>query len=143
MDGSPVTGHRKPAERGGKDIEEEQGDDELRGRHPDKGGHHDRAVEKAAAIEGCDGAEDDAEKYLKEDASGHQFSLLFYSDKTTANQLFSELLEHPLTNELTATKQLTQLRAPCGDDRNQDAIEASSDPRWPSTGAWRSPAGHP
>jgi hypothetical protein len=65
-----------------------------------------------------------------QDASGHQFSLLFYSDKTTASQLFSELQEHPLTNELTATKQPTQLLAPCGGDRNQDAIEASSDPRW-------------
>jgi hypothetical protein len=65
-----------------------------------------------------------------QDASGHQFSLLFYSDQTTASQLFGELQEHPLIDELVAAKQLTQLLAPCGSDKNQQAIEASSDPRW-------------
>lgn len=66
-----------------------------------------------------------------EDAVGHQFSLLFYSDAGTADALFAELQEHPLTAELLASRQLSQLLTPCGPpDQDQGAIAASSDPSW-------------
>lgn len=64
------------------------------------------------------------------DATGHQFSLLFYSDAGTASALFSELQAHPLTTELIAAHRLKQLLTPCGNPEGQKNLEASSDPSW-------------
>lgn len=64
------------------------------------------------------------------DAVGHQFSLLFYSNSTTAQSMFAELWTHPLTTELLASGELDKLLIPCTSDKNQTAIEAGSDPRW-------------
>lgn len=64
------------------------------------------------------------------DAVGHQFSLLFYSDKATADRLFAELAQDPLLPALIDRQYLTRLISPCGDPQPRRPLEATSDPSW-------------
>lgn len=64
------------------------------------------------------------------DALGHQFSLLFYSDRATAERLFAELQQDPLVPALIDRHYLSRLIAPCGDPQPRPQLEATSDPAW-------------
>lgn len=63
--------------------------------------------------------------------AGHQFSLIFFSDKTTAAQISQEIESAPLTHWLTDNGLIEKVRF---DQRNPEELgrlELTSDPAWP------------
>lgn len=64
------------------------------------------------------------------DSAGHRFSLLFYADAATAQQLFAELDADPLVPALIGAGYLDRLTTWCGADQFGSGPEASSDHNW-------------
>lgn len=64
------------------------------------------------------------------DATGHQFSLLFYADPLTAEQLIADVKGSALLPELLEAGFVTQLEAPCHTSGTRAEVEGASDPNW-------------
>lgn len=64
-------------------------------------------------------------------ASGHQFSLIFYSDKATAAQISREIETNPLTQWLIANKLLEKTLFDQRSPEELGRLELTSDPQWP------------
>lgn len=64
------------------------------------------------------------------DGAGHRFSLLFYTDRDTAEQIFSELEKNPLLPDLTDSNYLARLTTHCDGKQIKPELEATSDPSW-------------
>lgn len=62
--------------------------------------------------------------------TGHQFSLLFYADPLTAEQLIADVKGSALLRELLEAGFVTQLEAPCRTSGTRTEIEGASDPNW-------------
>lgn len=64
------------------------------------------------------------------DVTGHRFSLLFYADAATAEQLFVELEADPLLPTLVTAGYLLGMKRQCAADPFGSGPEASSDHDW-------------
>ncbi len=64
------------------------------------------------------------------DQTGHRFSLLFYTDVATAEQVSSELSTSPVLNELVQAGDVKQLVLPVDNDRKGSDLGAVSDKSW-------------
>ncbi|MEK6805210.1 MAG: hypothetical protein AABY95_01000 [Pseudomonadota bacterium] len=64
------------------------------------------------------------------DAAGHQFSLIFYTDKQTAQALFTEIQNSPAVTRLIAQDSLDKVVTQCWGGTCDSALEATSDRSW-------------
>ncbi len=64
------------------------------------------------------------------DAAGHQFSFVFYSNKTTASQLYREIQSSPLLQQLTQRRKVMLLTPDDLSKNPRPNIEDSSDKSW-------------
>lgn len=63
--------------------------------------------------------------------AGHQFSLIFYSDKTTAAQVSQEINSAPLTQWLIDRDLIEKVRFDQRSPEELSRLELTSDPDWP------------
>lgn len=63
--------------------------------------------------------------------SGHQFSLIFYSDTITATQIREAIKSDPLTAWLTDNELIEKVRFERSNTEELDRLERASDPEWP------------
>lgn len=64
------------------------------------------------------------------DSTGHQFSLLFYSDGDTARSIFAEVEANPLIPELISNHYLDRVVVSCGQKNKRSDLGATSDSKW-------------
>jgi hypothetical protein len=64
------------------------------------------------------------------DDSGHQFSFIFYSTPETARQIFTQIKNHKLTNQLIEHKVIEQIKLDNPDIPKRPHIEDTSDKSW-------------
>ncbi len=67
------------------------------------------------------------------DASGHQFSFLFYTDPPTARAIYASLEANPVLGKLKAQGLITQIVKDDPDRPERPNIEDTSDPKWSPT----------
>jgi hypothetical protein len=65
------------------------------------------------------------------DGAGHQFSLIFYSDKTTANQIREDIASDALTQWLIEGGLIEKPRFDQRSPQEMGRLELTSDPSWP------------
>ncbi len=65
------------------------------------------------------------------DGAGHQFSLIFFSDKATAEQINADITAAPLTHWLIERKLLEATRFAQRSPEELGRLELTSDPEWP------------
>lgn len=63
--------------------------------------------------------------------SGHQFSLVFYADETTATQIGETITVHPLTGWLVDNGMIEKVRFDLRSPGELGRLELTSDPNWP------------
>jgi len=65
------------------------------------------------------------------DATGHQFSLIFFSDKSTAEKVHAEITSAPITQWLIDRQLLEETRFDQRSPQELGRLELTSDPSWP------------
>jgi len=63
--------------------------------------------------------------------AGHQFSLIFFSDETTASRIFQEIESNPLTGWLTEQGLIEKVSFDRRSDAELGRLGLASDPDWP------------
>lgn len=63
--------------------------------------------------------------------SGHQFSLIFYADETTATQVDEAITAHPLAGWLVDNGMIEKIRFDQRGAEELSRLELTSDPNWP------------
>lgn len=65
------------------------------------------------------------------DGAGHQFSLIFFSDETTATRIRDEIVSDPLTQWLVDRELIEKVRFHQRSPEELGRLELTSDPNWP------------
>ncbi len=65
------------------------------------------------------------------DNAGHRFSFLFFADRETARQVFSEMAENPLLPALQKAGMFDSIIFDDPDGKPETGVAATSDPLWP------------
>jgi hypothetical protein len=63
--------------------------------------------------------------------SGHQFSLIFFSDEQTASRVYAEVESNPLTGWLQDNGLIERVRLDRRSEAELSRLELTSDPEWP------------
>jgi len=72
------------------------------------------------------------------DEAGHQFSFIFYADKSTARSIYQQLDHNKITRKMLETKILQKIITDNTDSNTLTGISATSDKNWPAAlqNAW-------